>query len=92
MHACFEGKVRFWNLDRGFGFIIRTDGKADIFAHIRNVLSSVDGLSVGDKVTFHEGTSSRTGKLEATQIRLIDTVAPRSVPVEPPPRPAWWDL
>ncbi|WP_281212283.1 transcription antiterminator/RNA stability regulator CspE [Shewanella insulae] len=47
------GTVKWFNEDKGFGFIEQTDGGADVFVHFRAIVA--DGyktLAEGQKVTF----------------------------------------
>jgi CspA family cold shock protein len=64
------GTVKWFNAERGYGFITRNGGGEDVFVHI-SVLerSGLTGLSDGDRVIvdFSEG---RKG-LEAARVRLI---------------------
>ena len=45
-----NGTVKFFNSEKGFGFIQR-DGEKDIFVHVKQVKKAAD-LREGDKVTF----------------------------------------
>lgn len=51
------GTVKFFNDQKGFGFITPDDGGKDIFVHI----SAVDGgtLSDGDKVSYDVGEGQK---------------------------------
>lgn len=45
-----EGKVKFFDSEKGFGFIEPSEGGKDVFVHINN-LKGVE-LNEDDKVTF----------------------------------------
>jgi CspA family cold shock protein len=48
-----NGTVKFFNTDKGFGFITPESGGKDIFVHITAVQSSgLDGLREGENVSF----------------------------------------
>jgi CspA family cold shock protein len=47
------GTVKFFNMDKGFGFIRPDDGTKDVFVHISAVeRSGLRGLQEGQKVNF----------------------------------------
>jgi uncharacterized membrane protein YsdA (DUF1294 family)/cold shock CspA family protein len=48
----FEGVVKIWNDDRGFGFIEPRHGGDDIFVHIKAFVSRSGRPDVGQRVTF----------------------------------------
>jgi len=62
-----KGKVKFFNLDKGYGFIIDNETKDSIFVLIKNV--SVD-LQEGDKVVF-EVEMGQKGP-NAMNVKLIE--------------------
>jgi cold shock protein len=48
-----SGTVKFFNQEKGFGFIMPDDGGKDVFVHISAVQSSgLPGLQDGQKVQF----------------------------------------
>lgn len=56
------GTVKFFNSDKGYGFIKPDRGGADIFVHISAVQASgLDGLAENQKVAF-ETEPDRRGK------------------------------
>jgi cold shock protein len=48
-----SGTVKFFNTEKGFGFITPDDGGKDVFVHISAVQSSgLPGLQDGQKIRF----------------------------------------
>lgn len=64
-----QGTVKFFNNDRGFGFIEPQDGGKEVFVHISEVENSgLRGLRDGEKVTFENGENR--GKPCAIKIKV----------------------
>jgi len=64
------GTVKFFNSDKGFGFISRADGEKDVFVHFSNVVG--DGyrtLEDGQQVEF-DLAEGRKGP-EAQNVRVL---------------------
>ena len=61
-----NGTVKFFNNDRGFGFIAPDDGEKDVFVHKSNL---IDGITEGDKVSYdvEEGEKG----LNAVNVKVI---------------------
>lgn len=66
------GEVKFYNDDRGFGFIGR-EGKADVFAHFTDFegIESAEAIEEGMEVSFVV-RSGRDGRDRAYQISTIN--------------------
>ncbi|MDO9449548.1 MAG: cold shock domain-containing protein [Rugosibacter sp.] len=60
----FEGKLKSWHDDRGFGFIEPTLGGQEIFVHIKSFPPGTKRPSVGQVITFEVALNSQ-GKKQA---------------------------
>jgi CspA family cold shock protein len=64
------GTVKFFNSQKGFGFIAPDDGGADVFVHISAVeRAGMSPLVEGQKLSFDVVTNSRNGKSNADNLR-----------------------
>ncbi|MFB6608166.1 cold-shock protein [Streptomyces noursei] len=65
-----SGTVKWFNSEKGFGFIAQDDGGADVFAHYSNIdATGYRELSEGQKVSF-EVTQGQKGP-QAEKIRVL---------------------
>ncbi len=66
------GTVKFFNYERGYGFIDPGDGSKDAFVHISAVeRAGISSLSEGQKVEY-ELQSGQKGKSSAENLKLAD--------------------
>jgi CspA family cold shock protein len=64
------GNVKFFDIDRGFGFIEPDDGSADIFVHISDArMSGFDALLRNQRLEYDVSSNSRTGRTKAVALR-----------------------
>jgi len=64
------GTVKFFNNDKGFGFIRPDDGSRDVFVHISAVTSSgLGALSEGQRVSFDVEPDKRGKGPKAVNLR-----------------------
>jgi CspA family cold shock protein len=67
-----KGTVKWFNSQKGFGFIELESGGKDVFVHISAVeRSGLNGLNEGQKVSFDVVADHRTGKSAAENLRTV---------------------
>ena len=72
-----KGTVKFFNGQKGFGFIVRDDGGEDVFVHISAVeQAGLSGLGEGQTLAF--SLVDRGGRVSATNLALEGDVVPVS--------------
>jgi CspA family cold shock protein len=64
------GTVKWFNSQKGFGFIQPEDGGKDVFVHISAVeRAGMSGLNEGQKVSYEVVADRKTGKSSAESLR-----------------------
>ncbi len=67
-----NGTVKWFNSQKGYGFIEPEDGGKDVFVHISAVeRAGLSGLADGQKVSFEITTDRRTGKSAADNLTAL---------------------
>ena len=65
------GTVKWFNVQKGYGFIQADDGGPDVFVHISAVeRAGLQDLRDGQKVSFERTADRRTGKTSADQLKV----------------------
>ena len=66
------GTVKFYNTQKGFGFIQPDDGGKDVFVHATAIQrAGMDGLVEGQKIGFEVETDRRSGKDAASNLQQV---------------------
>jgi cold shock protein len=66
------GTVKWFNGQKGFGFIEPSDGSKDVFVHISAVeRAGLSGLAEGQKVSFELKTDKMRGKTSAENLQIV---------------------
>jgi cold shock protein len=70
--AMSNGTVKWFNGQKGFGFIQPDDGSKDVFVHISAVeRAGMSSLNEGQKVAYEIVADRRTGKSSADNLRAV---------------------
>lgn len=78
-----QGKVKFFNVQKGFGFIQRDEGGEDVFVHISQVeRAGLESLAEGQELQFN--LVDRGGKVSAADLQVVGDVI--AVEAKAPPR------
>lgn len=66
------GTVKFYNDQKGYGFIQPDNGGKDVFIHVTALhRAGLQGLAEGQKVSFDTAEDRRTGKLAVDNIQAL---------------------
>ena len=67
-----KGTVKWFNAEKGYGFLSNDEGGEDVFVHFSAI--QTDGyrtLEEGQKVEFYEEMDERKGKLRAVNVKPL---------------------
>ena len=66
------GTVKWFNGEKGYGFIQPDNGGKDVFVHVSAVeKAGLRGLNEGQKVSYQETPDKRSGKSSATDLKAV---------------------
>jgi CspA family cold shock protein len=77
-----SGRVKWYNADKGFGFVSRDDGGSDVFLHRDSLPDDVEELKAGQKLEY--GIVDTRRGVQAMSVKLVET--PKRVKAAEPPR------
>jgi len=67
------GTVKWFNAQKGFGFITPDDGGKDAFVHISALeRAGIGDLREGQKLEFELASDQKSGKMSAESLKLLD--------------------
>lgn len=65
------GTVKFYNGQKGFGFIAPDEGGNDVFVHASALeRAGIRSLAEGQKVSFETAKDQRTGKIAVSTLQV----------------------
>jgi cold shock protein len=66
------GTVKFFNSQKGFGFITPEDGGTDVFVHVTAVeQAGLTTLHEGQRVSFDAVMDQKRGKINAQNLKAV---------------------
>ena len=66
------GTVKFFNTQKGYGFITPKDGGKDVFVHISALeRAGMSNLNEGQRISYQVVADRRTGKSSADNLRAV---------------------
>jgi len=66
----YQGKVKTWKDEKGFGFVVPNGGGSDVFLHISAFSNRHKRPAVGNLVTY-ELSAEDPNRLEAKNVRFV---------------------
>jgi CspA family cold shock protein len=67
------GTVKWFNAQKGFGFISPDDGGKDAFVHISALeRAGISNLNEGQKLGFELVNDQKSGKMSAESLKILD--------------------
>ena len=67
-----SGRVKFFNTDRGYGFIAPDDGGPDVFMHVHDIEAAGMKILVTGQLVAYEIGPARDGRSKAVKPRLLN--------------------
>jgi CspA family cold shock protein len=68
-HVMAQGTVKWFNAEKGFGFITLDGGEQDVFVHYSAIdMTGYKSLEEGQAVTFEVGTGSKGPQAESVRL------------------------
>jgi CspA family cold shock protein len=64
------GTIKYFNGDRGYGFVKSDEGGPDVFVHIKDVRGQRE-LHENERVQFDITADEQRGKTKATGVRVL---------------------
>ncbi len=80
-----RGKVKFFNAQKGFGFVTRDDGGEDVFLHI-SALERAGLTDIAENQEIEFSLTERNGRVSATDVQVVGDVLPVGQRAPRPPR------
>lgn len=68
------GKIKWFDADKGYGFIARDDGQPDTFVHINDV---EEALVADMAVTFDDAVDKKNGRPLARNVKVVGATVER---------------
>ena len=66
------GTVKWYNSQKGFGFIQPDDGGKDAFVHVSAIeRAGMGDLTEGQKISYELVTDKRSGKMSADKLQAV---------------------
>jgi CspA family cold shock protein len=66
------GTVKWYNSQKGFGFIQPDDGGKDAFVHVSAIeRAGMGDLTEGQKISYELVTDKRSGKMSADSLKAV---------------------
>ena len=66
------GTVKWYNSEKGYGFIQPDDGGKDAFVHVSAVeRAGMNDLREGQKISFELVSDARSGKMSADKLQAV---------------------
>jgi cold shock protein len=66
-----SGRVKFFNTDRGYGFIAPDGAGSDVFVHVHDVEAAGMKTLVKGQLLTYSTAPARDGRLKAVNLRLV---------------------
>jgi CspA family cold shock protein len=67
-----KGTVKWFNSEKGYGFISNDSGGDDVFVHFSDIeAQGYKSLTEGQKVTYNTERDAKNGKMRATNVNVV---------------------